>query len=66
MQFNQALEVKVKVHGEEHPSTDNTHNTIANVLDDKGEYNDALVQYKRSLEVRVKVLGEEYLDTANT
>ena len=57
------MEVKLKVHGEAHPST---LNNIAGVYRRQRRYEEALETFSRALKVTLKVLGEEHSEMAAT
>ena len=64
--YERALDVKLKVLGEEHPDVASTLNGMANVYQMQGRYEEALDLYERALDVELKVLGEEHPDVAST
>ena len=58
--FRQALELRQKVSGSEHPSTLTSMNNLAEVLDNQGKYDEAKQMHQQTLESRRKVLGLEH------
>ncbi|KAI1287177.1 kinesin light chain [Xylaria venustula] len=62
--YRQTLELKEGgVLGREHPSTFNSMNNLANVLDSQGKYKEAETMHRQTLELREGVLGQEHPDT---
>jgi len=59
----QALQVGERVLGPEHPSTLDSVNNLAALLESKGDYAGALPLYQRALEASERVLGPEHPDT---
>ncbi len=64
--YEQALAIRRKVQGEEHPKTANCLNNLGGVLQDMGDYEGAREYYEQSLEICRKVLGEEHPYTATS
>jgi tetratricopeptide (TPR) repeat protein len=62
----EALALRRKVLGEEHPNTVQSYNYVALNLDDQGKYAEAAEGYARALAIRRKVLGEEHPDMAQS
>lgn len=56
----QTLELSEKVLGQEHPSTLDSMNNLALVLDNQGKYNEAEEIHRQTLELSKKVLGQEH------
>ena len=61
--FEKSLAIRVKVHGDQHPSTGLTYNKLGVVWSDKGEYDKAIEYYEKSLANRVKVHGDQHPST---
>ena len=64
--YDNALEVRERILGSDHPDTAVTYNNIALVYQAQGEYKKALEYYGKVLEVRERVLGRGHPDTATT
>jgi tetratricopeptide (TPR) repeat protein len=64
--FEQALAIRKKVLGEEHPDTASSLNNLGGLLDSMGDYQGARPFYEQALAIRKKVLGEEHPDTASS
>jgi tetratricopeptide (TPR) repeat protein len=65
-QMERALELQRPVLGEEHPSSLDTINAIAELCLDQGKYEEAEPLFINTLEIRRRVLGEEHPDTLST
>ncbi|KAJ5348541.1 uncharacterized protein N7506_001794 [Penicillium brevicompactum] len=61
--YRQALEVREKVFGREHPDTLASVNDLASVFERQGKYEEAEAMHRRAFEAREKVLGREHPDT---
>jgi tetratricopeptide (TPR) repeat protein len=59
----QALQLKEKVLGKEHPSTLASMNNLARVLDSQGKYEEAEQMHRQALQLWEKVLGQEHPST---
>lgn len=57
------LRLKAKMLGEEHPSTLDSMNNLANVLDGLGKYKEAEQMHRQALELKEKMLGERHPST---
>ena len=64
--FKEALEIRQKVLGREHPDTAASLNNLAKLYWAMGDYAKAEPLYKEALEIRQKVLGPEHPDTATS
>ncbi|MFY9224199.1 MAG: DUF2225 domain-containing protein, partial [Blastocatellia bacterium] len=64
--FIQALEIRKKVLGENHPDTIESKNNLGLLYDKKGDYEKAEPLHIQALEIRKKVLGENHPDTASS
>jgi tetratricopeptide (TPR) repeat protein len=62
--FHQALAIKERTLGKEHPKTAVSYSNIAGVLDIRRQYDEALEWYQKALEIRERVFGREHPDTA--
>jgi CHAT domain-containing protein/tetratricopeptide (TPR) repeat protein len=62
----EALEIRRKVLGEEHPDTAASYNNVAVCLQDQGQHGKALPLYEKALTIRRKVLGEEHPSTGTS
>jgi tetratricopeptide (TPR) repeat protein len=62
--YRQALALRLKVLGAEHPDTATSYNNVAVNLDDQGKYGEAQPLKEKALAIRRQVLGEEHPDTA--
>jgi hypothetical protein len=62
--YRQALTLRLRVLGEEHPDTATGYSDVAYNLDDQGKYDAAQPLYEKALAIFRKVLGEEHPDTA--
>ena len=50
----------------DHPDVAASYNNIANIYDDQGKYEDALVQYQKALEIQTRVFGSDHPDVADS
>ncbi|NJL62515.1 MAG: tetratricopeptide repeat protein, partial [Methylacidiphilales bacterium] len=64
--FNQALQIRLKVLGEEHPDTAASLNNLAALYKSQGRYDEAEPMFNQALQIRIKVLGEEHPHTKIT
>jgi tetratricopeptide (TPR) repeat protein len=62
--YRQALAIREKVEGVEHPDTAISLNNMASLLSDQGKYAEAEPLYLRALGINEKVLGTGHPDTA--
>ena len=62
--YQEALRIRQKVLGPEHPDTATSLNNLAVLYQDMGEYAKAEPLYQEALRIRQKVLGPEHPDTA--
>jgi CHAT domain-containing protein len=62
----QALAVRRKVLGDNHPDTASNLNNLGVLLERQGDYAAARTYYEEALAVRKKVLGDNHPDTAST
>ena len=64
--YNKSLEIKIKVHGLDHPVVATTQDNIGCVLQRQGKLPDALKMHEKVLKTRVAVLGPEHPSVADT
>ena len=62
--LNDALEIREKTLGEDHPAVAATLNNLAVLYGKRGKYKEAEPLCKRALEIREKVLGKDHPDVA--
>lgn len=62
--LNDALTIREKTLGENHPAVAATLNNLAVLYGKRGKYKEAEPLCKRALEIREKVLGKEHPDVA--
>jgi tetratricopeptide (TPR) repeat protein len=62
--FEQALRVRQKILGEDHPDTAHSYNSLGYLLRSQGKLGEAGPCFEQALAIREKVLGEEHRDTA--
>ncbi|XP_068688869.1 uncharacterized protein [Montipora foliosa] len=61
-----ALQVRIKVFGEDHASTADSYHFLGVTQHSIGEFTSALQSAKRALQVRIKVFGEDHASTADS
>lgn len=59
-----AINLRLKIYGEEHPSIANCYNNIGLVFNDFGKPNEALSYYEKALKINLKLHGEENASVA--
>ena len=59
----EALAIRKKVHGEEHPDVAQSLNNLAVLLYHQQKYNEAKTYMEQALNIRAKVLGPDHPDT---
>ena len=64
--IRQALAIRKKVLGEEHPDTAASLNNLGGLYRSMGDYAKAEPLYSRALEIRKKVFGEKHPQTAQS
>ncbi|EGT47035.1 hypothetical protein CAEBREN_06300 [Caenorhabditis brenneri] len=62
--LNEALSIREKHLGEDHPEVAATLNNLAVLCGKRGKYEDGEILCKRALEIREKVLGDDHPDVA--
>ena len=60
------LDIRLKLFGEEHPSTANSYHNLGTTQHSLGNFNAALDSKQHALDIRLKLFGEEHADTANS
>ena len=61
-----ALQVRIKVFGEDHASTADSYHLLEKTQYSLGDFTSALQSAKRALQVRIKVFGEDHASTADS
>jgi tetratricopeptide (TPR) repeat protein len=61
-----ALEIWLKIYGENHPSTAVGYHNVGSVWRAKGEYDKALEYHQKALNIRLNIYGENNPDTAKS
>ncbi len=64
--LRQALAIRQKVLGEQHPSTADSYNNVAFCLTAQGKHAETLPMYQKALAIFQKVLGEQHPSTADS
>jgi CHAT domain-containing protein len=64
--YQQALEIRQKTLGPEHPDTANSLSNLGGLYREMGNYARAEPLFQQALEIRQKTLGPEHPDTANS
>jgi CHAT domain-containing protein/tetratricopeptide (TPR) repeat protein len=64
--FRQALEIRRRVQGEDHPDTATACDNLASSLTDQGKFAEAERLLRQALEIRRRALDEDSLDTAHS
>lgn len=62
--FYKALEIRIRIFGEEHSDVADTYNSIGIIYSKKSNRDKALEYFTRSLNIKKKVLGDEHSHTA--
>ena len=63
--YGRSLKVKLKVHGEEHPSTGTTCYNMAGVYENQGRYKEAAEQYDAAARAYARAYGPEHEETVD-
>lgn len=63
---NKALEIRLNVYGENHPSVAISYNNIGYVFRKKGKLDESLKYYNKALKFQLKLHGENHADVAYT
>ncbi len=61
--YEKSLAIRLKVHGDQHPSTGTSYDNLGSVWDYKGEYDKAIEYFEKSLAIRLKVHGDQHPST---
>ena len=61
-----ALDIGLKLFGEEHPHTAHSYYVLASTQHAMGDFASALQSKKRALDIRIKLFGEEHSQTADS
>jgi CHAT domain-containing protein/Tfp pilus assembly protein PilF len=64
--FQQALEIRKKVFGEEHPEYASSLGNLGVLHSDMGDYKVAATYYKQALEIKMKAFGDEHPEYASS
>ena len=64
--FQISLKIRLQVLGDFHPLVGMTYNNIGIVLDDQGNYDQALEYYQKSLEIKIRVHGYSHSTVSNS
>ena len=64
--YHRALDIGVRLFGEEHASTAKSHHSLGLTHHQLGDFSSALQSHQRALEIRVKLFGEEHSLTAQS
>jgi len=64
--YRQALALKRKLLGQEHPDVATSLNNLAGLYESQGRYSEAEPLHSQALALRRKLLGEEHLDVASS
>ena len=59
-----ALEIFIKVSGQDHPDVATSLMNVGNVLRAMEKYEEALVQHQKSLDIKIRVVGSDHPDVA--
>ena len=60
-----ALEIRIKLFGEEHQSTADCYYELGITQHEMGDFKAALQSNQRALEIRIKLFGEQHQSTAD-
>jgi len=61
-----ALDIRLKLFGEEHPSTADSYHSLGITQHEQGDFSSARQSKKRALDIRLKLSGEEHPSTADS
>ena len=62
----QALNIRLKLHGDEHPDTAESYHSIGITQHEMNDYVSALQSHQQALNIRLKLHGDEHPDTAQS
>ena len=63
--YQKALEIFIKVFGQDHPDVATSFNNIGAVYEGKGDFENALIQFQKALEIRTRVFGSDQVVVAD-
>ena len=58
--FQHALDIRIKLFGEEHQSTADCYYSLGVTQRKQGDFKAALQSFQRALDIRIKLFGEEH------
>ena len=61
--YEKSLAIRLKFHGDKHPSIGRSYNNLGTVWRAKGEYDKAIDYLEKSIAIRLKVHGEKHPST---
>jgi tetratricopeptide (TPR) repeat protein len=64
--YEKSLAIKLKLYGDQHPSSVDSYSDLGNIWEKKGVYDKAIEYYEKSLAIRLKVYGNLHTSTAAT
>jgi tetratricopeptide (TPR) repeat protein len=64
--YEKSLEIKLKIHGDQHPSIARTYHNLGSVWKTIGKYDQALYYYEKTLALDIKIYGDQHPSTATT
>ena len=62
----QALDIRLKLHGDEHQDTAQSYYSIGVTQHEMKDYPSAFQSHEQALNIRLKIHGDEHPDTANS
>ncbi len=66
VRYEQAVAIKIKALGPDHPSVGGTYMGMANVLQSQGQLEAAMARYEQALAIQIKALGPDHPDVGGT
>jgi Tfp pilus assembly protein PilF len=64
--LQKALDIHLKLYGEEHPNTAKSFGNLASVFKDEGDLENAKIYYQKALDIFLKIYDEEHPHTATS
>ena len=64
--YQKALEIDIKVSGQDHLDVAKSYNNIGLVYNTQGKYEEALEYYQKSLDIKIRVVGGDHPDVASS